>query len=180
MQKHVYFRDHWGKYWPDQNELKTFFLTQRGRQNWSYGGNDGWLLECQGVNGSGDLPAYGKTGPTGIGSRIDANFTMDANLDLGVLLGFDRFGGGFNDHYCSTGDLTRLHEWVRTLHGDLRPVGLYIPFDDAWSALKEFMDTGGELPKCIPWIRTSELPSDAFPDRGNISFNGLRAINDKP
>ncbi len=39
--------------------------------------------------------------------------------------------------------MSRIKERVRTLHGDLMPVGLYISFAKAWPAAKEFMETEG-------------------------------------
>jgi hypothetical protein len=62
------------------------------------------------------------------------------------------------------GDLRRLKEYVRTLHGTPLPVGLFVPFPAAWKAVKEFMQTDGALPASIEWIASDELPSDAFPD----------------
>ncbi len=105
---------------------------------------------------------------------------MCGNPDFGVLLYYRKYGGGYADHHYSLGDLSMLNVWVRTKHSDLNPVGLYIPFRDAWPAVQEFMDTDGELPKCIKWINGSDLPSNAFPDRSNLSFNNLKAINDRP
>ena len=178
VDKRIRFRDQRGKYWPSPSELEPFFLTQRGREQWFYGGNDSWGLDISGLYGTDNLPTYAQIGGAGLGSQVESHFEMDANLDYGVLVSFDRYGGGYNDHYCSINDSTRLHEWVRTLHQDLRPVGLYIPFNDAWAALKEFMETDGEMPKCIKWVNGSDLPPYAFPDRSDISFNSLVAIND--
>ena len=67
-------------------------------------------------------------------------------------------------HRFSRGDVSRLKKWVRTTHDDLRPVGLYIPFERAWPAIKDFMETEGELPKSIEWIKPEELPVGTFPD----------------
>ena len=43
------------------------------------------------------------------------------------------------------------------------PIGLYIPFERAFAAVKEFIETDGELPKSIEWIANRELPPNAFP-----------------
>ena len=89
---------------------------------------------------------------------------MYGNPEFGALLLYTKSGGGFDDYFCSKGDISRIHQFVRTLHNDLRPVGLYIPFTQAWLAVKEFMETGGELPKSIAWIKGSDLPPNSFPD----------------
>jgi hypothetical protein len=43
-------------------------------------------------------------------------------------------------------------------------VGLFIPFPVAWKAVKEFMETDGELPRSIEWIATGDLPAQTFPE----------------
>jgi hypothetical protein len=60
--------------------------------------------------------------------------------------------------------LTRLREWVRSLHDTPLPVGLFIPFEQAWKAVKEFIETDGQLPKSIEWIANRDLPPNTFPD----------------
>ena len=44
------------------------------------------------------------------------------------------------------------------------PVGLYIPFDRAWLAVQEFIETEGQLPTSIEWVRNDDLPDGTFPD----------------
>ena len=39
-----------------------------------------------------------------------------------------------------------------------------MPFPNAWKAVKEFIETDGELPKSIEWIASSDLPPEAYPD----------------
>jgi hypothetical protein len=65
--------------------------------------------------------------------------------------------------FDSRGDLTRLGEFVRTLHDDRLSVGLFIPFEQAWNAVKEFIETDGALPTCIAWIASRDLPPETFP-----------------
>jgi hypothetical protein len=50
------------------------------------------------------------------------------------------------------------------LHGDPLSVGLFVPFPVAWKAVKEFIETDGELPTSIEWIASSDLPPETFPD----------------
>jgi hypothetical protein len=63
--------------------------------------------------------------------------------------------------------MSRLKEWVRNLHNDPLPVGLFIPFKRAWLAVKEFIETDGELPKSIEWIANKDLPAGTFSDPGS-------------
>jgi hypothetical protein len=37
------------------------------------------------------------------------------------------------------------------------PIGLFIPFDRAWLAVKEFIETDGALPKSIDWIASADM-----------------------
>lgn len=66
---------------------------------------------------------------------------MWGHPDLGVLLIYVKSRGAAGETYHSKGDVTKLDLWVETLHGDLMPVGLYIPFRKAWPAVKEFLET---------------------------------------
>jgi hypothetical protein len=64
----------------------------------------------------------------------------------------------------SKGDLSRLSEYIRTSHNDPLPVGLFIPYAEAWKAVKEFIQTDGKLPQGIAWIANRDLPPNTFPD----------------
>ena len=175
MRKRVYFGQFQGLYWPPTGELASYFIAPKGRE-WCYdGGNDSYGLEIRGLYGTENLPTIGQAGHARRGTQIEASLGMYGNPDLGVLIQYSKRGGDVYDEYFSIGDLSRLKEWVRTLHDDLRPVGLYIPFRDAWPAVKEFMETDGELPKCIPWIAASDLPENTFPDPNDP---GIIAINE--
>ena len=88
--------------------------------------------------------------------------TIIGNIDHGVLLCHQKWGPNGIGHY-SKGDLSRLREYVETAHGDLKPVGFFIPFEDAWKAVKEFMERDGALPKSVPWIAAPDIPPGTFP-----------------
>jgi hypothetical protein len=49
------------------------------------------------------------------------------------------------------------------------PIGLFIPFDRAWLAVKEFIETDGALPKSIDWIADADIPDEVFPDPALVS-----------
>lgn len=86
---------------------------------------------------------------------------MTGNPEHGVTLAY-RKGGGVS--YLSKGNLSRLLEHVDSLHGTPMSIGLFIPFKSAWFAVQEFMETNGQLPKCIEWVKDNELPEGTFPD----------------
>jgi hypothetical protein len=89
---------------------------------------------------------------------------MWGNPEHGVLLIYSKWGGGLKQTYGSKGDFARLRERVRSMHDTVLPVGLFIPFDKAWTAVKEFIETDGKLPKSIEWIANRDLPPNTFPD----------------
>jgi hypothetical protein len=145
-----------GSRWPSPNEMEHYFLSASGRRQAFDTRNDRWGFSAEGVDGTEHLPANK--------GRIDIHLTIVGNPDHGVLLQYVKAGGGRRDVYYSSGDVKRLREWVETKHGDLMPIGLFIPFERAWSAVKEFIETDGAFPQSIAWIGGDDIPPDAFPD----------------
>lgn len=158
MKKSIYFDSFDRSSWPPPSELEPYFLAPPGRE-WSYlGGNDSWGLAVQGLYGTGQLEP--RTG------RVDVRLYMSGNPAHGVNLMYDMWDGRTQCKctYSSKGELARLPQFVRTLHGTPISIGLFIPFAEAWKAVKEFMETEGELPKSIEWIANKDLPPNTFPD----------------
>ena len=156
MRKRVYFDVFDGAGWPSPSQLEPYFLAPPG-QRWTFDtGNDNWGLNAEGVDETEHLEANK--------GRIDVGLEMWGHPDLGVLLIYSKWGGGFKNLYSSKGDLSRLREWVRSTHETPLPVGLFIPYAMAWRAVKEFIETDGKLPKSIEWIANKDLPKGTFPD----------------
>ena len=156
MRKESYFDQFIGAGWPKPTELKRHFFGPQER-DWMFAtGNDCWGLNAEGVDGTDHLEE-GK-------GRIDLRLTMVGNPFHGVLLHYWKFGGGHSRVYYSKGDLRRLREWVETKDGDLRSVGLFVPFETAWEAVKEFIERDGALPESIEWIAGDDVPAYAFRD----------------
>jgi hypothetical protein len=156
VNRYSYFQMYKGNFWPSVAEIAPYFSSSG--ENWtSKGGNDSWGLAIQGLDGTEDRRLGN--------GRKDINLDMWGRPGLGVLLIYDKIGPvGFRDAYTSKGDMSRLGELVRSTHDTPLPVGLFIPFDKAWLAVKEFMDTEGQLPKSIDWVRNADLPPNTFPD----------------
>lgn len=110
----------------------------------------------EGVEDTEDLEPYK--------DRVDIHLLMWGHPDLGVLVMWEKWGGGPSETFTSKGDMSRLREWVRSTHDTPLPVGLFIPYAKAWDAVKEFLETDGALPKSIEWIANSDLPPNTFPD----------------
>jgi hypothetical protein len=119
MKKCTYFDYLPREGWPSPNEMERYFLSALGRRQAFDTDNDG----------TEHLPAGTE--------RIDIRLTIVGNLRYGAFLHYARYGGTQSDNYFSKADLKRLREWVETKHGDLRPVGLFIPFERAWTAVKD-------------------------------------------
>jgi len=168
MPKYAYFasRDYDG--WPRPEEIEPYFLGRPGRtwfapkQRWFFEtGNDTAGFKLEGAEGTGHLEF-----PAG---RIDIELLLWGDPQHGVLLIWSKVGGGHNESYVSMGDLNKgIRKWVRTLHDDPNPIGMYIPFEDAWKAVKEFIESEGALPKSIEWLDEDCLPEDTFPDQHDI------------
>jgi hypothetical protein len=156
MIKSTYFASRPSDGWPNPKELEHYFLGP-ARQRWFFEtGNDSASLTAEGADGTEHLQANK--------GRIDIDLDMWGNPDLGVLLIYSKWGGGLKQTYSSKGDLSRLRELVRSTHDTPLPVGLFIPFEEAWKAVKEFIETDGKLPKSIEWIANRDLPPNTFPD----------------
>ena len=156
MRKSTYFDSQDREGWPEPRELKPYFFAPPGQEWFHTGGNDSAGLTAEGLYRT----EHGTPGKT----RTDLDLDMYGIPGLGVLLIYHKYGGGHDEAFTSKGDLRRLREWVRNLHNDPLPVGLFIPFKSAWLAVKEFIETDGELPKSIEWIANKELPPGTFPD----------------
>ena len=156
MKKRTYFDTYWGPGWPTLAWLEPYFLETPAKR-WPFGGeNDSAGFSAHGVDGTEHLPVES--------GRIDIRLKLWGNPKLGVLLIWSKWGGPFKETYTSRGDLKRLRELVRSTHDTPLPVGLFIPFEAAWKAVKEFIETDGKLPKSIEWIANRDLPPNTFPD----------------
>ena len=149
------FRRHRG--WPTLKELRSYVWAPPGQHSLLQTKNDNLGLVAEGVDGTEQLePDEG---------RIDADLDMWGNPDLGILLMYSKWGGQMKQMCSSRGDLSRLREWVYSTNGTALPVGLVIDNAAAWKAVKEFIETKGNLPTSINWISNRDLPPGTFPDR---------------
>jgi hypothetical protein len=167
MKKRTYFNSKRTTGWPTPEELKPYFFGPPGEEWFNTGGNDGAVLQAKGL--------YGTENGIEFKTRIDANLYLYGAPGIGVTLQYDKYGGGYRENYNSKGDLRRLKEYVRSLHGDPLSIGLFVPFSNAFHAVKEFIENDGELPKCIEWVAAKDLPPEAFPDPAEEAEQRFRA-----
>ena len=139
MRKTTYFEPFPDEGWPEPNDLRPYFLAPPG-QEWTEG-NDSWGLSAEGL--------YGTEGLAKFKEQVEVHLSMWGARGLGVLLFYHKYGGGYREMFTSKGDMSRLREIV--------------PFFEAWKAVKEFIETDGELPKSIEWVANKVLPPNTFP-----------------
>ena len=157
MKRLFYFDNFASDRWLALSELERFFLAPKG-QEWSFaGGNDSWGMDVQGLCGTDGLPSE---------EQANVHFYMTGNRVLEPI--YNTLNGTVASKHKQTynfkGDLSRFGDFVRSLHGTPLSVGLFVPFPIAWKAVKEFIETDGELPTGIEWIASSDLPPETFPD----------------
>jgi hypothetical protein len=156
MMKRSHFEEFIGPGWPVPIQLERYFLGPAS-QRWPFeDSTDCWGFSALGVDGTEHLHEGG--------GRIDIRVTMVGNRYHGVLLFYRKYGGESDISCYSKGNLRRLREWVETVDGDLLPVGLFIPFETAWTAVKEFLEKDGFLPTCIEWIASSQVERFGSPN----------------
>jgi hypothetical protein len=154
MRKQVYFDTFEGRFWPAPYQLQPYFLGPKGQEWFFETGNDSACLTIE-------------TGPEDVkaDSYVRVDLYINGHRDHGVTFAYGRWDGSLKERrgYSSKGDLSRLHEFVYSQHGTPLSLGLFVPFPAAWQALKEFIETDGQLPKNIEWINDDDLPPSAFP-----------------
>ena len=157
MRKEAFFDSHWGDGWPDLHNIESCLTDPKRRAHFFAKGRDGGSFFAEGLYGTENL-----TPQTGL---VKASLYMHMSPDHGVKLQYSKWDGriGKMNTHLSKGDLSRLNEFVRSFHGTPLSVGLFVSFEAGWKAVKEFIETEGELPKSIEWVADSDLPPGTFP-----------------
>src|SRR5262245_10030319 len=157
MNKSAYFasRDYPG--WPQPQDIERYFLAPQWQRSCFGSGNDSAAFEADGIDGTDHVPRSDQR-------RSNIRLTLVAHPTFGVTLQWSKWDGRQrerNTHY-SRGDLARVGQFVWDLHGSLNPVALFVPYETAWNAVKEFLDHAAALPKNIEWIASDALPPATF------------------
>ena len=143
--------------WPAADQLEQSFLDP-ARRNWAFwDGGGGGYISVSGLDGTENEP----DGP----NRSNARIAIRAHRKHGATLDHHWWDGKrrvSTSHLSlgSTSDMTKLP------HLDNRQpfaVGLFIPFELAWLALKDFMVDPIHPSKSVPWINAKDLPPSAIP-----------------
>ena len=149
MRKSCSFHDFDASSWPSPDDLKKYFSA--GGRLWPSHGNDSWALRGERLYGTMILPRS---------DAVTVELRMTGSPYHGVTLDFARWHGRIRRlHRCfSEGDLGRLWQFMVSLQGDPYSLGLFIPFEQAFEAVKEFIESDGELPTSIRWISGDDFP----------------------
>jgi hypothetical protein len=157
MRRTANFDAHWGDGWPNPKSIERYFVGEQKNPWLPEANSDSALFSLEGLDNTDQLlPHEG---------RKDIRLSIWSNPVHGLLLMYEKTGDDRDGTFYSKGDSMRLYEWVRSLHGDPLPVGLFIPYERAWVAVKEFMETDGARSSGIEWISAEDLPPNTFPDR---------------
>lgn len=156
MKKTHFLNEGRAKGWPSLSQIEPFFVSPKGQEWYASTGNDSGRISLEGVDGTDHLEFAG--------GRVDINLLLWGRPGLGVLLIYEKIGAPGGYHYVSKGNTSRLGEYVRSTHGTPLPVAYFVRFAEAWEAVKEFMETEGQLPKSIAWVAGRDIPPNTFPD----------------
>jgi hypothetical protein len=142
--------------WPRPEEIQHFFLAPPGKR-WFFDGNDVAYFTINGVDGTDHLAPDDQR-------RANISLWLVGDPKLGVHLQWRKWDGKEPRVFYSKGDLTRLREQIENLHGDPSPAGLFVPYEAAWKAVKEFIENDGARSNSIEWIASEDLPPKTFVD----------------
>lgn len=152
MRKRIYFDSFEGLGWPSMAQLAPYFVGTP-----YIAGAESGALHAEGLYGTGRF-----TPTTG---RVDVSLYFVRHPKHGVTFAYSKWDGRtlVKEEYSSKGNVALLKKLVRADKGSNMPLGLFIPFEVARAALNEFLESGGELPTQIEWIRGKDLPVHVFP-----------------
>ena len=141
-----FFENHW----PSVPEIRPFF-ERYDRKEWSRGG-EGQSLVLYGAEGTENLEPFK--------DRIDIHLAVYDDPECGALLMYDKTGGKYSEHYYSLGDSVRFYETVKSREGSPLSKGLFVPLEQAWLAVEDFLLNEGQRSGRIHWIQADELSPD--------------------
>lgn len=157
VKKEAAFGDHWGNGWPDVSAVERDLSDPEKLAKLFAKGRDGGCFSIEWIYDKGSsIPQFGVVG---------AILYMHMHPDHGIKLQYSRWDCRIEkkETYHSKGDLARLKQFVRSFHRTPLSIGLFVPFEIGRKAVKEFLQTDGELPQSVDWISDDDLPSEVFP-----------------
>jgi hypothetical protein len=157
VKKEAAFGDHWGNGWPDINAVEQGLSDPEKLAKLFAKGRDGGCFSIEWIyDKEGSIPRFGLVG---------AILYMHLHPDHGIKLQYSVWDRRTEkrETYHSKGDLARLKQFVWSFHRTPLSIGLFVPFEIGRKAVKEFLQTDGELPQSVDWISDDDLPSEVFP-----------------
>ena len=157
VKKEAAFDDHWGNGWPEISVVEQALSDPERLAQLFARGRDGACFSIEWI--------YDKNNSAPQYDLVGATLYVHMNPDHGIKLQYSKWDGRIGEKkiFHSKGDLARLTQFVRSFHRTPLSIGLFIPFETGRKAVKEFLETDGELPRSIDWVSDDELPSEVFP-----------------
>jgi hypothetical protein len=82
-----------------------------------------------------------------------------ANPDHGIWLWYRHNGSdGSDNNYISLGNFEKLNTYVEAVEDSLTLEGLFLPPEQAWIAVHDFLQNDGRRSEKILWIHEDEIP----------------------
>ena len=157
VKKEAAFDDYWGNGWPETRVVEQGLSDPEKLARLFAKGRDGGCFSIEWI--------YEKSNSAPQSELVGATLYMHINPDHGIKLQYSKWDGrvGKKVTYHSKGDLTRLKQFVHSSHRTPLSVGLFVSFERGRKAVKEFLETDGELPRSIEWLSDDGLSSEVFP-----------------
>ena len=152
MKTVVFFGDLWNTEWPTIEWLEPHFRAPPGG-----------VSPLQAHKRGGRFEIKDNEGAQFNNRPVDITLILIADPKYGLLLDFRRSIGEEREFFVSKGNLQRRLEWVQTPQGTPLSIGLFVPIENGWAAVKQFIESKGALPTAIEWMAAADLPSDTFP-----------------
>lgn len=158
MKKEKFFAAEPFEGWPEAKELERYFLGPP-KQRWlAQIRNPSASFTLAGLHGTEHMPWYE--------GRIDVILGLEVHPKWGVFLHWHTRGPIEHEDYFPKGDLNLLREYCYVGQSGPYPVGLFVPMEVGWIAVKDFLEKDGVRSPRIQWVSAHDLPENTFPDPG--------------
>jgi hypothetical protein len=138
--------------WTDPSKIEHFFLDPRQRELLFLDREGGGVFSIEGLEGTEGLSSEAE--------RVNARLYLAMLPQHGATISYHHWDGRIRKkiEFHSKGNLERINEYVRSFQGSPMQLGLFVPYEAAWNAVKEFMEGDGGPPTSIEWVGGASIP----------------------
>ncbi len=153
MRRFIFINGFEGPDWPPIATLEREFMdpTRREWAYWDGSGAAGGYMKISGIEGTEAQPD-GRT-------RSGATISIRAHRQFGATLShhwWDAKSATATTH-LSLGDRSLLSQMTTLDDRQPYPIGLFIPFELAWLAFRDFIQEPTRVTSAVPWINGVDL-----------------------